>query len=156
MNREQKTGRLARTRATALAPRTQAFIDGKYVPAASGATFDCINPATGKSIAQVASCDAADVGRARSRARARAFEARRTGRGARRAARKQVLLRFAELIRKHREELALIETLDMGKPISRLADDRHPGRGELHRLVRRGDRQGLRRGRADRRTSRSR
>jgi 4-guanidinobutyraldehyde dehydrogenase/NAD-dependent aldehyde dehydrogenase len=103
-------------RAAALAPRTHAFIDGQYVPAASGATFDCINPATGKVVAQVASCDAADVERAVAGAR-RTFEA---GHWSRRppAARKKVLLRFAELIRKHREELALTETLDMGKPIT--------------------------------------
>jgi len=103
-------------RAASFTPRTEAFIDGKYRPAASGATFDCINPATGKAIADVASGDAADIDAAVESAR-RAFE---DGRWSRRApaARKKVLLRFAELIRKHREELALTETLDMGKPIS--------------------------------------
>jgi 4-guanidinobutyraldehyde dehydrogenase/NAD-dependent aldehyde dehydrogenase len=115
VNREQKPVNW-HERAAALAPRTHAFIDGQYVPAASGATFDCINPATGKVVAQVASCDAADVERAVAGAR-RTFEA---GHWSRRppAARKKVLLRFAELIRKHREELALTETLDMGKPIT--------------------------------------
>jgi acyl-CoA reductase-like NAD-dependent aldehyde dehydrogenase len=113
--REQKAvdwRELART----LTPRTQAFIDGKYVPALSGATFDCVNPADGQVIAQVASCDAPDVDAAVTAAR-RAFE---DGRWSRRApaARKKVLLRFAELIRKHRDELALTETMDMGKPIS--------------------------------------
>jgi 4-guanidinobutyraldehyde dehydrogenase/NAD-dependent aldehyde dehydrogenase len=103
-------------RAAALAPRTNAFIDGQYVPAASGATFDCVNPATGKAIARVASCDAQDVEHAVAGAR-RAFEAGHWSRRAP-AARKKVLLRFAELIRKHREELALTETLDMGKPIT--------------------------------------
>jgi 4-guanidinobutyraldehyde dehydrogenase/NAD-dependent aldehyde dehydrogenase len=82
----------------------------------TGATFDCVNPATGKAIAQVASCDAADVELAVASAR-RAFEAGHWSRRAP-AARKKVLLRFAELIRKHREELALTETLDMGKPIT--------------------------------------
>jgi acyl-CoA reductase-like NAD-dependent aldehyde dehydrogenase len=105
-----------RALAKSLAPRTQAFIDGKYVPAISGATFDCINPADGKLIAQIASCDAADADIAVASAR-RAFE---SGAWSRRApaARKKVLLRLAELIRKHREELALTETLDMGKPIT--------------------------------------
>ena len=115
MNREQKTvdwRKLAKT----LAPRTQAFIDGKYQPSISGATFDCINPATGKSIAQVASCDSADVDVAVASAR-RAFDAGHWSRRAP-AARKKVMLRFAELIRKHREELALTETMDMGKPIT--------------------------------------
>ena len=115
MNREQKPVDW-HERAAALAPRTNAFIDGRYVPAVSGATFDCINPATGKPIARVASCDAADVEHAVASAR-RAFDAGHWSRRAP-AARKKVLLRFAELIRKHREELALTETLDMGKPIT--------------------------------------
>jgi 4-guanidinobutyraldehyde dehydrogenase/NAD-dependent aldehyde dehydrogenase len=115
VNREQKPVDW-HERAAALAPRTHAFIDGQYVPAASGATFDCINPATGKVVARVASCDAADVERAVAGAR-RTFEAGHWSRRAP-AARKKVLLRFAELIRKHREELALTETLDMGKPIT--------------------------------------
>ncbi len=115
MNREQKPVDW-RERAASLAPRTEAFIEGRYVPAKSGATFECINPATGQAIAQVASCDAADVDLAVASAR-QAFE---SGHWSRRApaARKKVLLRFAELIRKHREELALTETLDMGKPIT--------------------------------------
>jgi acyl-CoA reductase-like NAD-dependent aldehyde dehydrogenase len=102
--------------AKALAPRTQAFIDGKFVPAMSGATFDCVNPANGKVIAQVASCDDKDADAAVASAR-RAFEGGAWSRRAP-AARKKVLLRFAELIRKHREELALTETMDMGKPIT--------------------------------------
>jgi 4-guanidinobutyraldehyde dehydrogenase/NAD-dependent aldehyde dehydrogenase len=102
--------------AKTLAPRTQAFIDGKYVPAISGATFDCVNPANGQVIAQVASCDAPDVDAAVASAR-KAFDGGAWSRRAP-AARKKVLLRFAELIRKHREELALTETSDMGKPIS--------------------------------------
>jgi len=115
VTREQKAvdwRELART----LTPRTQAFIDGKYRPAVSGATFDCINPADGRVIAQVASCEAADIELAVASAR-KSFEAGGWSRRAP-AARKKVLLRFAELIRKHREELALTETMDMGKPIS--------------------------------------
>jgi len=115
VTREQKVvdwRELAKT----LTPRTQAFIDGKYRPAVSGATFDCINPANGQVIAQVASCDGADIELAVASAR-KSFEAGGWSRRAP-AARKKVLLRFAELIRKHREELALTETMDMGKPIS--------------------------------------
>ena len=115
MNREQKAVDW-REMAKTLVPRTQAFIDGKYRPAFSGATFDCVNPANGKTIAQVASCDAADVDAAVASGR-RAFDAGHWSRRAP-AARKKVLLRFAELIRKHREELALTETMDMGKPIT--------------------------------------
>jgi 4-guanidinobutyraldehyde dehydrogenase/NAD-dependent aldehyde dehydrogenase len=103
-------------RARRLEFRTQAFIDGRYTDAASGATFDCINPATGKLLARVAAGDSEDINRAVTSARA-AF---RKGGWAdlAPAKRKKVLLRFAELIREHAEELALLETLDMGKPIS--------------------------------------
>ncbi|UJX43881.1 aldehyde dehydrogenase [Xanthobacter sp. YC-JY1] len=96
--------------------RTEAFIDGAFVPAASGRTFSAINPATGHAIAEVAACDAEDVDRAVKAAR-RAFEDRRWA-GQRPLERKRTLLRFAELIRTHRDELALTETLNMGKPIS--------------------------------------
>src|SRR5215472_2715100 len=103
-------------RARALSFRTQGFVDGRYVEAASGATFDSINPATGKLLARVASGDAEDIDRAVKSARG-AFSAgvwsQRTP-----AERKQGLLRFAELVEKHTDELALLETLDMGKPIT--------------------------------------
>jgi len=103
-------------RARRLEFRTQAFIDGRYLDAASGATFDCINPATGKLLARVSAGDTEDINRAVTSSRA-AF---RTGSWANLAPakRKKVLLRLAELIREHGEELALLETLDMGKPIS--------------------------------------
>jgi acyl-CoA reductase-like NAD-dependent aldehyde dehydrogenase len=103
-------------RARTLELRTQAFIDGRYCDAASGATFDCINPATGKLLARVACGDQEDIDRAVVSARA-AF---RKGSWAQLApaARKKILLRFAETIREHAEELALLETLDMGKPIT--------------------------------------
>ena len=55
---------------TNLSVRSQAFVDGAYVDAASGKTFDCINPATGRTIASVAACDAEDIDRAVSGARA--------------------------------------------------------------------------------------
>ena len=104
------------TRARTLAINGNAFIDGRYVPAVSGATFDCVSPIDGRVLAPVASTDAADVDRAVAAAR-RAFE---SGVWSRRAPRerKKVLLRFAQLIEQHAEELALLETLDMGKPIS--------------------------------------
>ena len=103
-------------RARALELRTQAYIDGRYVDAASGATFESINPATGKLLARVAAGDQEDINRAVISARA-AF---RKGVWAQQppAKRKRILQRFAELVLKHTEELALLETLDMGKPIS--------------------------------------
>ena len=102
-------------RARRLEFRTQAFIDGRYADAASGAPFDCINPSTGKLLARVAAGDSEDIDRAVSSARA-VF---RKGSWANLAPaqRKKTLLRLAELIREHGEELALLETLDMGKPI---------------------------------------
>ncbi len=92
------------------------FIDGQFVASVDGATFDNLNPATGKSLGVVASGDQADIDRAVTSARA-AF---RKGSWANMPpkARKKVLIRLADLMMQHREELALLETLDMGKPIS--------------------------------------
>src|SRR5260370_39231462 len=102
-------------RARTLDIRTKAFINGNYVDSASGATFDSINPGTGKLLARVAAGDTEDVNRAVAAARA-AF---RKGVWANQAPkdRQKVLKRFAELIRANGDELALLETLDMGKPI---------------------------------------
>ena len=105
--------------------RNQAFINGKYVPAASGKTFDCVSPIDGKVLTQVASCDAEDVNRAVTAARA-VFE-KGTWSAIHPAKRKKTLLRFAELMQKHKDELALLETLDMGKPISAALGGDIPG-----------------------------
>ena len=95
--------------------RTKAFIDGEYVDAASGETFARINPATGIEITRVAACDTEDVDRAVRGART-AFESG-VWRDAGPKQRKKVLLRLATLMEEHADELALLETLDMGKPI---------------------------------------
>ena len=94
----------------------QMVIDGARVDAASGATFTSISPLDGRRLAEVACGGQEDVDRAVAAAR-HAFE---DGRWAARppAERKQVLRRLAELVRAHRDELALLETLDMGKPIA--------------------------------------
>jgi acyl-CoA reductase-like NAD-dependent aldehyde dehydrogenase len=102
-------------RAAALNIEGEAFIDGRYVPAASGATFDDVSPIDGRVIARVASTDREDADRAVAAAR-RAFESGAWSRESPRK-RKRVLQRFAELILEHRDELALLETIDMGKPI---------------------------------------
>ncbi|MBA1376442.1 aldehyde dehydrogenase [Pseudomonas brassicacearum] len=104
------------TRANALDIEGRAFIDGHYVPARSGATFDCISPIDGRLLGAVASCDGADADLAVSSARS-AFDSGVWSRQAP-AKRKAVMLRFADLLEAHSEELALLETLDMGKPIS--------------------------------------
>jgi gamma-glutamyl-gamma-aminobutyraldehyde dehydrogenase/4-guanidinobutyraldehyde dehydrogenase/NAD-dependent aldehyde dehydrogenase len=103
-------------RARAVRPAGLALINGAFTPARSGATFDCVSPIDGRKLAAVAACDTADVDAAAAAARA-AFE---RGDWADRppAERKRVLLRFAELVELARDELALLETLDVGKPIS--------------------------------------
>jgi len=105
-----------RDRARSLSINGLAFIDGRYLAAASGATFDDVSPIDGKVIAKVASTDAADVERAVAAAR-RTFDAGVWSRQPP-GERKRILLRFAELILQHKDELALLETLDVGKPIS--------------------------------------
>ena len=96
--------------------RTKAFIDGQFRDAASGATFVTENPATGQAIATIASGGAADIDAA-VRAARRAFD---DGRWSRRAPaeRKGVLLRFADLLEANLEELALLDSLEGGKPIT--------------------------------------
>ncbi|HEY4069674.1 MAG TPA: aldehyde dehydrogenase [Burkholderiaceae bacterium] len=93
----------------------RALIGGRRVAALSGETFDCISPIDGRTLAPIARGRAADVDAAVASARA-AFEDRRWS-GMAPAARKKVLVRFADAIVNAREELALLETLDMGKPI---------------------------------------
>ncbi len=102
-------------RAKSLSLRTQAFIGGRYVDSISGTTFTRVNPATGQPLAQVAAGDTRDIDAAVAAAR-KAFEA---GSWAKQspASRKKVLQKFAELIVANHEELALLETLDTGKPI---------------------------------------
>jgi len=95
---------------------TQVFIGGRYADAASGATFDSINPATGKLLARVAAGDAPDIDRAV--AAARTVFRKGSWANLSPVKRKRTLLKFADLILQHREELALLETLDVGKPIT--------------------------------------
>ncbi|MEZ0188106.1 aldehyde dehydrogenase [Ralstonia solanacearum] len=94
---------------------TQAFVDGAFVSSVSGNTFQTTNPATGEVLAEIAACDARDVDIAVARAKA-AFE---DGRWHRRSPgqRKATLLRFADLLEQHAHELAVMESLDSGKPI---------------------------------------
>ncbi len=99
-----------------VAIKGQAFIDGRFVDAASGETFDDISPRDGKAIARVAAGDVEDVDRAVKAAR-RTFEAG-DWRDRSPKERKKVLQRFAALFEKHMDELAVLETLDMGKPVS--------------------------------------
>jgi 4-guanidinobutyraldehyde dehydrogenase / NAD-dependent aldehyde dehydrogenase len=102
-------------RAAALRIDARAFIDGERLDARSGARFDCLSPVDGRKLAEAARCDGLDVDAAVAAARA-AFEDRRWA-GKAPGERKKTLVRFADLMLEHRDELALLETLDMGKPI---------------------------------------
>ena len=98
-----------------LNPPSGAFVDGKFQAARSKKTFPTINPATGKTIAKVAACDSRDVDFAVRKAR----EAFDDGRWSRQHPhdRKQVLIRLAKLMKRNRHELAVLESLDSGKPV---------------------------------------
>ncbi len=102
-------------RAKALRIEGRAFIDGEYTAAASGRSFTRLSPLDGKPLAEIASGEAADVDRAVASAR-KSFEDGRW-RDQAPAAKKKVMLRFADLIRENLDELALLETLDVGKVI---------------------------------------
>jgi 4-guanidinobutyraldehyde dehydrogenase/NAD-dependent aldehyde dehydrogenase len=93
----------------------KAFIGGAWVSARSGKTLPCIFPGTGETIGTVADCDAADVDDAVRSARA-AFEAGTWSRMAPQD-RRRIMLRFSELILENRDDLALLETLNVGKPL---------------------------------------
>jgi aldehyde dehydrogenase (NAD+) len=93
----------------------QLLIDGRRVPSVSGRTFKSLNPATEKLLAIIAEGNEADVDLAVAAAR-RAFEG--PWRTMRAAERGHILLRWAELLKKHADEIVEIESLDGGKPIS--------------------------------------
>ena len=92
------------------------FIDGKWVDSVSGKTFDTLNPATEEVITSIAEGDSADIDLAVTVAR-KAFEDGPWGKTDARE-RGRILLRVMDLIEKNKDELALLETLDNGKPIS--------------------------------------
>jgi acyl-CoA reductase-like NAD-dependent aldehyde dehydrogenase len=95
---------------------TRLFIDGRFVDAAKGGRFATVNPANGETLAEMSAGTAEDIDRAVAAAK-RAF---RSGVWSRMAPRQrmEVLYRFANLIDRNAESLAVLETLDMGKPIA--------------------------------------
>ena len=115
---------------TDLLPAVSAFlssdkrllIGGDWVPAASGRTFDTVDPATGSVLTGVAHADSSDVDRAVAAAKA-AFEPGSAWRRTTPRQRARLLWRTAELIDAHAEELAQLETLDNGKPLASAAGD---------------------------------
>jgi aldehyde dehydrogenase (NAD+) len=101
-----------------IAPRYELFINGKFVPPQHGGYFASINPATEEPLTEIARAEAADVDAAVTAAR-RAFEpwSKLPGRE-----RGKYLFRIARLIQEKSRELAVIETLDGGKPIKESRD----------------------------------
>ena len=95
---------------------TQLLINNRWVPSESGKTFATVNPSTGEEICQVAEADAADVDKAVQAAR-RAFD-QGPWKKMRVSERGRLLHRLADLIEQNAEQLARLETLDNGKPLS--------------------------------------
>src|SRR5271155_3502506 len=96
-------------------PELKLLINNQWVASESGRTFATVNPATGEEICQVAEADAADVDKAVKAARV-AFEG--PWRKMRASERGRLLYRLADLIEANADELARLETLDNGKPLS--------------------------------------
>lgn len=99
------------------------LIDGRRVPSSSGRTFNSLNPATGQIIATIAEGGEVDVELAVVAAR-RAFEG--PWRTMRASERGQILLRWADLLKAHAEEIIELESIDAGKPISATARQDFP------------------------------
>jgi gamma-glutamyl-gamma-aminobutyraldehyde dehydrogenase len=102
-------------RAAALELPALAIVDGRTVEAVSGRRFDNLSPRNGRRLNAVAACDVDDVNLAVAAARKASEDERWRGQGPR--AMKSVLHRLADLMQTHAEELALLESLDTGKPI---------------------------------------
>ena len=104
---------------------SQAFINGQFVDAHNGETFACISPRDGEELAQIAACDETDVDLAVKSARS-AFSsgvwANKTPKQ-----RKKILQQWADLVEQHSDELALMESLDMGMTISDSSSMNIPG-----------------------------
>ena len=94
----------------------RAYINGKYVDAIDGAKFENINPATGETLCSVAKCNHKDVDLAVKTSR-KAFNSGVWSRSAPEH-RKEVLLKFADLLRKHGDENSVLECVDTGKLIA--------------------------------------
>jgi betaine-aldehyde dehydrogenase len=108
--------------ATATKTKLQNFIDGEFVDAADGATEEVINPANGEAIAEMPLSNEEDVNRAVDAAK-RAFDSWSTTTPGERGT---ALLKLADLIEEHAEELADLESADAGKPRQAFLEDEIP------------------------------
>ncbi len=113
---EKSTLAYWQAQASELVIEGRAFINGAYTDAIAEQTFDCISPIDSRHLANIACCQSEDADVAVAAARA-VFEQGSWSKLAP-VKRKATLLKFADIIEQHQHELALLETLDMGKPIS--------------------------------------
>src|ERR1043165_6620236 len=106
---------MSSTQPAAETPRKyQLFIDGQWVDAESGKTFETPNPATGATLAEIAEGDKADIDKAVAAAR-KAFDGKWSKMSAR--DRGRLLYKLSQLIERDAAQLAELETHDNGKPI---------------------------------------
>ncbi len=122
---DRTSSRYWHDRAARVKPETGLFIGGRFVNASSGGRFPTLNPATRQTLAEVAQGTAKDVDLAVAAAR-KAFRSGSWSRMAPRA-RMEILYRAARLMEEHADELALLDCLDMGKPISEMINIDVPG-----------------------------
>ena len=101
--------------AGALALPSKAVIDGRLVSSLSGATFDNVSPRHGRVLNQVVACEAADIDAAVKSARLAFADGR--WRSLHYRDKKRILFKFADLMERDAEALAVLESLDVGKPI---------------------------------------
>lgn len=94
--------------------RTQHFINNEWVDSEDGVTFDTVNPSTEETISSVQAAGVADVNKAVAAAKAALF----TWRDVSGPARRDLLLKLADLMEKNKQRLAEVESLDNGKPVS--------------------------------------
>jgi aldehyde dehydrogenase (NAD+) len=95
---------------------TQLLINNRWVPSESGKTFATVDPSTGEEICKIAEADTADVNKAVAAART-AFE-KGAWRKMAASGRGKLIHRLADLIEQHADELARLESMDNGKPVS--------------------------------------
>jgi acyl-CoA reductase-like NAD-dependent aldehyde dehydrogenase len=105
-----------------MADALQNYVDGKWVDAIEGKRFDVFNPATGEVIATAPDSQPADVERAIDAAR-RTFDEGTWWPGTSERDRGRILLRAADLVRRDLERLAVMESLDSGKPVGEARED---------------------------------
>lgn len=109
------------------------FINGEFVPASDGATFDAHNPANGEHLAYFAEATKEDVDKAVKAARSDPSAWSKTSP----IERQNILLKIADIIDANRDHLALVETLDNGKPIRETTAKRYSAGFRSFPLLRR-------------------